>query len=471
MNVTKFPLCALVSVALAGCVTPAVLPDPVPALNAASLGLQGATAVEVDTRWWRAFDDPVLTGLVERALADSPTLVIADARLRRAAAMAQRVDADGWPQVQARYDDILERFPEHALFPPNIAGTRQHLATAQVAMLWELDFFGRHRAALEAALGAASAAEADVSAARLLLATQVVRTYVQLARACALRDVAERTLAQRTEVLALVRRRTTAGLDTAVELQQAEGALPESRGAVEAMDEQIAARRHALAALTVQAESATAALQPRIGRLQPAPLPTVVPADLLGRRADIDAARRRAQAAMHELDAARADFYPSVNLVAFVGYNALGLGNLFESESRQLGVGPAIRLPIFDAGRLRAAQRAKAADVDAAIAAYNAAVVEAVRDAADQISALQSIGRQQEQQARAQVFAERAYRLALQRYQAGLVAYLVVLSAENAVLSQRRLGADLTARALDGQAELMRALGGGYVAFSDARVP
>lgn len=465
---------ALLAVALAlpGCALPAHLAPPLARLGADAAGLRtDAAAAPVDQAWWRVFQQPALDALVDRALRDNPSLAVADARLRRAEAIAQRVDAEDWPQVAARFDDSRQRFPEHALFPPNIGGTRQNLATAQLALNWELDFFGRNRAALDAALGTARAAQADAAMARLLLSAQVVRTYVQLARLLSLREVAERSLSQRAEVLALVRRRADAGLDTAVELQQAEGAVPESRQSMEALDEQIAARRHALAALTVQPGDALAALQPRIAQLQPQPLPASVPADLLGRRADIDAARQRAEAATHELDGARADFYPSVNLVAFAGYNALGLDRLFDNGSRTMGIGPAIRLPIFDAGRLRANQRARAADLDGAIAAYNGAVLEAVRDAADQISALQSIDRQQRDQARAQAFAERAYRFAVQRYESGLGSYLVVLAAETGVLAQRRGAAELQARALDGQAELMRALGGGYAAPQDAADP
>lgn len=454
---------------LAGCALPAHLPPPLVELDGAALGIaKDAAFPPVAEAWWLVFQDPALDTLVEKAVKDNPSLVIADARLRHANAIAARVDADAWPLIVARFDNVYQRFPEHALFPPSIGGTRQNLATAQLAMSWELDFFGRNRAAFDAALGAAGAAQADAAMARLQLSTQVVRTYVQLARLIALREIADRTLAQRTEVLALVRRRTDAGLDTAVELQQAEGAIPDTRQLIDALDELIDARRHSLAALTVQPIDTFAALEPHIGRLQPQPLPGSVPADLLGRRPDIDAARRRAEAAASELDVARADFYPSVNLVAFAGFNALGLDRLFESGSRQMGVGPAIRLPIFDAGRLRANQRAKAADLDAAIAVYNSAVLEAVRDTADQITTLESIARQQQDQARSQVFAERAYRLAVQRYEAGVGSYLVVLSAETSVLSQRRAGADLRARALDGQAKLMRALGGGYVVPADA---
>ncbi|MDB5827580.1 MAG: transporter [Variovorax sp.] len=450
---------------LAGCALPAHLPPPVARLGASEVGLPTDAAVTpVEQDWWRIFSDPALDALVGKAVKDNPSLAIADARLRRANAIAERVDAEDWPQITARFDDTRQRFPEHALFPPTIGGTTQNLATTQLAMNWELDFFGRNRAALDAALGTARAAQADASMARLLLSAQVVRTYVQLARLVALREVAERSLSQRSEVLALVQRRTGAGLDTAVELQQAAGAIPDGRQSIEVIDEQIAARRHALAALTVQPAAALASLQPHIAQLQPQPLPASVPADLLGRRADIDAARQRAEAAMRDLDVAHADFYPSVNLVAFAGFNALGLDRLFENGSRSIGAGPAVRLPIFDAGRLRASQRARAADLDAAIAAYNGTVLEAVRDASDQISALQSVDRQREEQTRAQAFAERAYRLAVQRYDAGLGSYLVVLTAESSVLAQRRARAELQARALDCQAELMRSLGGGYVA-------
>jgi outer membrane protein TolC len=127
-------------------------------------------------------------------------------------------------------------------------------------------------------------------------------------------------------------------------------------------------------------------------------------------------------------------------------------------------VGPAISLPIFEGGKLRANLRGKSADLDAAIESYNAAVLDAVRDVADQISSLQSIERQQKEQASAQASAEAAYDIATQRYKAGLGTYLVVLNAESTVLTQRRLGTDLKARALDTQVALIRSLGGGYVA-------
>ena len=159
---------------------------------------------------------------------------------------------------------------------------------------------------------------------------------------------------------------------------------------------------------------------------------------------------------------ARTLFYPNVDLMAFVGLNSFGLDRLLRAGSENYGVGPAVRLPLFDAGRLRANLRGKTADLDAAVESYNAAVLDAVRDAADQAASLQSVARQQREQAAAQTAAESAYDLALQRYRAGLGTYLVVLTAEGNVLAQRRAAADLKARALDAQVALARALGGGW---------
>jgi outer membrane protein TolC len=158
---------------------------------------------------------------------------------------------------------------------------------------------------------------------------------------------------------------------------------------------------------------------------------------------------------------AKAQFYPNINLMAFAGLSSIGLGQLFNAGSRQWGVGPAISLPIFDAGRLRGNLRGKTAELDAAVQSYNGAVLEGVHDVADQIASSQSIARQQAQQRDAQAAAEGAYQIALQRYGAGLGTFLNVLSAEGTVLNQRRLGVDLAARALDTQVALIRALGGG----------
>ncbi|MDE2275335.1 MAG: TolC family protein, partial [Burkholderiales bacterium] len=201
-----------------------------------------------------------------------------------------------------------------------------------------------------------------------------------------------------------------------------------------------------------------------LNEVQAVPLPAHVPAELLGRRADITAARWRIEAAGSAIRSARAQFYPNIDFTAFIGLNSVGLDRLLRAGSEQRGIGPALTLPVFDAGRLRANLRGKSADYDAAVESYNSTVIDAVHEAADAIASVQSVARQQAQQAQAQAAAEAGYALAVQRYQAGLGNYLTVLNAETGVLAQRRLAADLKARALDSQITLARALGGGYSA-------
>jgi len=245
-------------------------------------------------------------------------------------------------------------------------------------------------------------------------------------------------------------------------LRQGESAVPETEQQIEALDEQIAFARHGLAALAARPPDAYDGLSPRLRTVRAVALPAELPSDLLARRADLDAARQRIEAASQDVLVAKAQLYPSVNLVAFVGLSSLGVNRLLNSGSEQYGAGAAIRMPIFDAGRLRANVQGRTADFDAAVDSYNAALIEAVRDVADQIKSVRSVERQRRTQANSQAASESAYDLALQRFRAGLGTYLTVLAAENNVLVQRRLAADLKARALDSQVALARALGGGY---------
>lgn len=456
---------------LAGCASTGNIAPHSASIAATAVGVDvGESTPAVAANWWQGFGDASLAQLVERALADSPSLKAAQTRIERARAAAEGADAASGLQLNGALDITRQRYSENGLVPPQLAGATKTNGTLQANASWEFDFFGRNRAALAAAVGAQRAAQADAEAARVLLAANVSRSYFQLARLVEQREVAQRTLAQREEILGLIRQRVSAGIDTNVELRQGEGSIPETRQQIEALNEQIALTRHALAALTVQPPDALNALAPRLQPVQAAPLPAAVPADLLGRRADITAARWRVEAATKDVASAKAQFYPNINLVAFAGFSAIGLDKLIDAGSRQYGVGPAVRLPIFDGGRLRANLRGKTADLDAAVESYNASVIDAVRDVADQIASLQSIERQQHEQSSAQTSAESAYELALQRYKAGLGTYVTVLSAEGGVLNQRRQAADLKARALDTQVALIRSLGGGYAAETEARM-
>ena len=315
---------------------------------------------------------------------------------------------------------------------------------------------------MQSALGQARAAKADSAAAANQLAAQVARSYVTLARLLAQKKVAERTLAQRQALLNLSEQRTRAGLDSQVELTQAQAAMPDAQTQIEMLNEQITLARRTIAVLCAQAPDAQNALSPQLAALRIQPVPQTLGADLLGRRPDVVAARWRVEAATQGIESAKADFYPDVNLTAFIGLNALGLDNLLQGSSRQMGVTPALRLPIFDGKRLRAQLRGKQADLDTAIAQYNGAVLDAVKQAGDAIASVQSLQRQQQLQAESLSKAERAYDFAVQRYQAGLGTQITVLNTETQLITQRRLAVDLQARELDTRVALASALGGGW---------
>lgn len=458
---------SLMAVAVvAGCASSAGIQPQSTTLAPQAIGLTpaadsaGSSAGQAD--WWRHWGDAELSRVIEQALQAQPSLGAAQARLRRAQAATASEEATDGLQVNATADATRQRFSANSIYPAPLGGSMQTMANAQIAGSWEFDFFGKHRSAIEAAVGSERAAAADVQAARNVLASQVAQTYVQLGRLLGQREVAQQALAQREQMLGLIRQRVDAGLDTRVELKQGEGALPDARVQIEQIDEQIAAARHALAALAAVPPQSFDQLKPDLQTLRTLPLPDALPADLLGRRADITAARWRIEAATQGVGVAKAQFYPNVSLTAFVGLASIGLDRLVDSGSQQYGVGPAIHLPIFDAGRLRAQLRVRTADLDAAVESYNGAVLDAVRDTADQLNARQSLERQREQQAQARSAAEAAYDIATQRYQAGLSNYLTVLSAETTLFNQRRQTIDLQARALSTQVALVRALGGGF---------
>lgn len=436
--------------------------------DADSVGLQaqpptGNPVNIIAAQWWKQLGDAQLNQLIDTALTHSPTLKVAQARLTKAQAQTQVAHAGSGPQLNAQVDVTRQRYTENGMVPAPLAGSVENSGTAQLNGSWELDFFGRHRAALEASIGMARAVQADAQAAHILLATEITRQYIALARLQGQLDVAQRAFAQRSETLDLVRGRVAAGLDTNLELRQSEGGLPETRQQIAALHEQVDLTRNAIAALVGQPTLAPSITPPHMAVLQPLHIPAELPADLLGRRADIVAARWRVEAAQQDIAYAKTQFYPNINLVAFAGFNSLGLDQLLQSSSRQWGIGPAIRLPIFESGRLRANLKGKTADYDIAVEQYNASVMHAVHNVSDQIVSARAIAVQTNEQSQAQTFAEKAYEIARSRYEAGLSNYLQVLSAETNVLAQRRQAIDLAARALDNQIQLTHALGGGYI--------
>jgi NodT family efflux transporter outer membrane factor (OMF) lipoprotein len=464
----------LASVAAVGCAAMDGLSTQASQRNADDLavtkslaGTPLSTTAWPTTDWWKAFNDPQLDQLISEALADSPTLKVAAARTRKALAFADSAKAALYPQVNGSLAITEQRFPEHGLYPPPFAGTWNTFNQLAVNLNWEIDFWGKNRAAYESALDEARVAQVDAYAARLALSVDIAQTYVQLQRAYLLLDVAELTLKEREQTYALTRDRTAAGLDSRLELKQAETAIPATRELITRLNETIALTRNALAALLGQGpDRGLAVTRPAADSMRIMVLPTNVPAELVGRRPDLVAQRWRIEAAQKNIANAKAQFYPNVNLAAFIGLQSLGSAGFLSAASRTLGIGPAVTLPIFEGGRLRANLAGADADYDIAVEQYNQALADSLKDVVDQLSSWRSLEQQQAQQRIALDTAQEAYDLALLRYREGIGNFLQVLSVESPLLEQQSLEAELRARQLAIAINLVRALGGGFDAAS-----
>jgi NodT family efflux transporter outer membrane factor (OMF) lipoprotein len=415
------------------------------------------------TDWWRSFNDPQLDQLMDEALAGSPTLKVAAARTHKALAFADVTKAALSPRVDGSFSSTRERFSERGLIPPPPGGTWSTVNELQVTLDWEIDFWGKNRASYESAMGRARAAEVDAYAARLALSTNIAQAYVQLQRAYLLLDVAQANLRDREHIYALTRDRNNAGIESRLGLRQAEAALPATREQIAQLEETIQLLRNQLATLLGQGpDRGLAIARPADNVLGPVALPSNVPAELLGRRPDLVAQRLRVEAAQKDIASAKAEFYPNVNLAAFIGVQSLGGAGFLTAASRMMGVGPAVTLPIFDAGRLRGNLGGKNADYDVAVEQYNQTLADAMREVVDQLASFKSVDEQRLQQREALATAQEAYDLALLRYREGIGSYLEVLSAESPLLAQQSLDAELRSRQLALSIDLIRALGGGF---------
>jgi len=445
------------------------------ALDAATLDaretLQGAPIARepLAPGWWKRYGDPQLDGLVDEAIAGNPSIGLVRARVEQAQAAAATARLGLTPSIAASVESSRQRLSENGLVPPPFGGMWIWQNQATVSFRYQLDLWGKNRKAYEAALGTLAAAEMDARAARLLLETAIVRTYLQLQAAFEQEDVARATLAQREGILSITRGRFEAGLDAELEVRQAEGAVPAARGELLAAGQAAALARDQLGALAGAGPDRGLALhRPALGAIDAA-IPSALPADLVGRRPDVIAQRLRVEAAGRGIESARAAFYPNIDLTAFAGLQALDFARFLRPGSLTVGAGPALSLPLFEQGSLRASLAARSAEWDLAVAQYNQTLVDALREVVDQVTTLRALQARETQAATALASAERAHAISLARYRGGLGNYLQVLSTEGQVLAQRTLQADLRARRRDAAVALIQALGGGYDDASPTR--
>lgn len=454
---------------LAGCAIPASPPALTPR-TPDTLGLTGAVTPAIDAAWWTRLGDPQLDRLVADAMAGNPSLDAAAARVRQAQAALGQQQADNRPSVSLDANPQGSRLSGRYIIPPPYAGTVRFVGTATAGLNWNLDLFGRQKALIESARGTLQAAALDVAAARLMLAGSVVETYLDMARAERQIGIAQRTIATREGTVKLVQVRIRNRLSSQLDAEAAGTLLAQAREALVAAQGARVLSANALAALTGRGAGAMPPLAPTTLRMDNAlALPATIPADLLARRPDIAAAQARIAAAGAGRQAARRAYYPNVNLSALAGFQAIGLGNLFSLDAGTVSAGPAIHLPLFDGGRLRADLAGATAALDLATADYNDRVVTAVREAADALARIASLDAQHARAAQVVRGYGETGRLNGIRVRSGLDSRLDLVDNDVRLLDAQLADANLLTDAAIARVQLVLALGGGYQPTQDPR--
>ena len=463
-------LAACVLAVLAGCADMGKVKPQAVALKPAELNAGKAIAAASanvawpEQQWWEALHDAQLNKLVAAALADNPSLRATQARVRQAEALAGVAKAGTLPQVNASASADRELYSAHSTVPAPLAGNYAWKNTATLSGSYDLDLWGRNRDALAAALDEVHMASAESQMARLTLESAIVRSYIQLSLEYALQDSVAQNLAQRQRILEITRKRQAAGLASEIEVASIETTLPAGRREHEQIGETIALLRNQLAALIGKGPGDGDAIARPMLALDAGhgdAVPASLPAELVGHRPDIAAQRWRVEAASARIAGAKADFYPNINLAAFVGFQSLGFTHFLDANSAMRGVTPAISLPIFEGGRLRSQLGSQTALYDGAVEQYNAAVVQAMADVANAVVRIDSVKQQDKLAQRALASARRQQELAERAYRAGMTDALNVINAQLVLLNEEQQMAQVASKQLDNYTLLMTALGGG----------
>lgn len=415
-----------------------------------------------DKQWWTQYGDPQLSHLIERALTNSPTLEVAATRIGSARSALAVNAAETGTSVNFNAASNRQRYSANGLLPTPIGGNYFSETTLQVQARYELDWWGKRRALIAAALGEVNARQADYAQAEQVLAAAIAQRYFKLQSDFARLANMRKRVAAQSELVADKVERVRVGLATIDEQRMAEAGLAVLNRQVAQIEAQLAGEREALRALLGADGNALTDLQPsRIANV-PHTLPAKLGMELLARRPDLQAERWRIVASLSRVEAARASFYPDINMSGGFGLDALSVNKLFKTASRTPFLGPTLSLPLFDSKRLDAHLAATRTERNELIADYNQRVVNAVRDIAQQAIALRRIEKESRQQLAAVDASDDLLRTAEARFKQGLTDRDTVLAAESARLEQQDAMLQLENQRLLAEVSLDQALGGGY---------
>lgn len=429
-----------------------------------------------EDRWWEQFGNPELNEVIETALRDNPGLKQASARLRQAEALVKVEGARLLPFLEADASLSYERISQHGVFAAlnkEVAGIRiMYGIINPLSFRYEFDFWGKNRAMLEAALGHTAAEEAERAEVRLRLTTGIARAYFRGQALQQQLTVVKTIVGIRRHLQTLAETRFRLGLDNDQPVKIAVADYEAAFKREASVRDQLDVQRHLLARLAGKGPDEAAHLFAKPGAIVPRQIaaPDHLSMGLLVHRPDLASALYRAHAASLLVKVAKTQFYPTIDLTGFVGFNALTLAKgtdklanfLFSGQSFSYGLAPGLRMPWFEGGRLRGELGAQRAEYDAAVELYNETLLDAMREVADSLSAWQATGEMMASHKRLLASLGEDWRLAKIRLANGLDDDREVLIHRQPVLEQeyalRALESDQLVAAID----LIESLGGGY---------
>jgi NodT family efflux transporter outer membrane factor (OMF) lipoprotein len=413
------------------------------------------------SRWWESFEDPLLTSLVQRALQGNLDVRTATSRLREArasvsssrAALRPTVDASGSVRASGLSNGDS----------PSITSRSYSLG---LDAGWELDVFGGIRSGIDAATATAEARQADLQDVLVSLSAEVALDYIDIRSLQQRLEIALSNVNLQEQTLELTRFRLQAGLATDLEVQQALANVESTRAQIALLDSQQAQVTHALSILLGQPPAALNAELSIAGPIPAAPIAVAlgVPADTLRRRPDVRSAERQFAAQFAQVNAARADLYPSFRLVGSIGLESISLFRLLAPGAAVWSASPGASTRLFNREQLRQNLVIQTERQEQAARAYEGRVLAALQDVEDSLTALAQEQIRRDHLTAAATAAEQAADLALQLYTAGLRDFREVLDAQRSLLS---LQDSLTSSGANVSTDLVRlykALGGGWSA-------
>lgn len=410
--------------------------------------------------WWQGFGRADLDRLIETALRDQPDLAAAQARVETANRAERLARLDAGLHYGTDASLTRNRLSDNGLLPTSMVGKMYTQADVSQSIAYDLDWWGKNRALLRAARDEHHAASEELAAVRLDIAAAVADAYFAWGDAAARLTLARDLVRSRGKELELYQHRYTLGLDSVHRSLDARRQLDLAEDRVNQLEYLDRSWRFRLSALIgTDPDHAGELPAPSLDARLPE-LPASLPLGWLAGRPDIASLRDRIAAASARSDAARAEFYPNLDLKLLVGFESLDLGKLLTSGSAMGTLGLALHLPLFNSGTLQARLGMREAEYAAAVAAYNRAILDAARQSVDAYALSASLEQRGRMQRSALSQTEQIHALAEKRQALGLTNPLDAIEAESTLLGQRMNDTEIQAARLRARVALFRATGG-----------